>query len=350
MSGRRVSKRRHAGEGPSAPSYDHRRFISKEAENYHNAIVLKRKLVKERGLVGYEEIMHQRHWEEYMAKSGVGNKTLVREFYANLRFTDHYHQTVTVRGADVDFSAETINGLFGTPQINEPNEYNEFAKEPPTLQTISEIICTGPPEWVQSAYNEPVGIPRTFLTHEAWDWLRFINARLYPSSHSSKVNKDRAIILYAIFTDVPLDVGRYIHDAIRKSARGGLSVSLYFPNLITTLCEREGIVNQPGDELIQPDTTINEENRAPPPPPAQRRQRRPREPGMEDRMSRVEDGLRNLQLQHERHMLEHQRLRVEQRQCWTALYDHLQVPPDRRPQFAPDEPEEPAPDDIGPDD
>ncbi|PIN18302.1 hypothetical protein CDL12_09029 [Handroanthus impetiginosus] len=284
-----------------------------------------------------------------MAKPRVGNKTLVREFYANIKFTNHYHTTVTVRGVGVDFSAETINNFFGTPTINAPNEYSEFAKEPPSLQTISEVICTSPPEWVRSAYNEPVGIPRSFLTHEAWDWLRFINARLYPSSHSSEVNKDRAIILYAILTSVPLDIGRYIHDAIKKSARGGLSVSLYFPNLITALCEREGLVNQPGDELIQPDTTINDENRAPPPPPAHPRQRHPRVLGVEDRMAHVEDRLRNLQLQHERHILEHQRLRLEQRQCWTALYDHLQVPPDRRPHFAPDEPDEPAPDDIGPD-
>ncbi|PIN02666.1 hypothetical protein CDL12_24818 [Handroanthus impetiginosus] len=266
---------------------------------------------------------------------------MVREFYANVKFNSLNANRVLVRGATIEFSSSAINQLLGAPIVDESNKFEAFIQHTPSWETISEVICATPPDWVLSVHNEPVGIPRSSLTNEAWDWLRFINARLYPSSHLSEVSKDRTVLLYAILTCVPLDIGRYINGAILKSARGGMTLSLYFPSRVTALCRQEGLENLPGDELIQPDTTINEENRAlpPPPPPAHRRQRRPRELGLEDRPMHVEDGLRRLQLQHERHLVEHQRLRLEQRQCFEALYDHFQIPSDRRLQFAPDEPD-----------
>ncbi|PIN06917.1 hypothetical protein CDL12_20521 [Handroanthus impetiginosus] len=203
-----------------------------------------------------------------------------------------------VREKTINFSSSAIRHLLGTPIINEPNNFEAFVQHPPSLETISETICTASPDWILNVHNEPVGIPRTALTKEAWNWLRFINARLYPSSHLSEVSKDRAILFYAILTGIPLDIGRYIHNSIRRSARGGMFVSLYFPSLITALCQEEGLVNLPSDELIQSDTTINEENRAPPPPlaPAHRRQCRSRELGPEDRLTHVEEGLHRLQL------------------------------------------------------
>ncbi|PIN25885.1 hypothetical protein CDL12_01366 [Handroanthus impetiginosus] len=241
---------------------------------------------------------------------------MVREFYANVKFNSLNANRVLVRGATIDFSSSTINHLLGALIVDELNDFEAFIQHTPSWETISEVL---------NVHNEPIGVPRFSLTNEAWDWLRFINARLYPSSHLSEVSKDRAVLLYAILTGVPLDIGRYINGAILKSARGGMTVSLYFPSLVTTFCLQEGLENLPGDELIQPDTTINEENRAPPspPPPTHRRPRRPRELGLEDRLTHVKDGLHHLQLQHERHLVEHHRLRLEQRQCFEALYDHF---------------------------
>ncbi|PIN14789.1 hypothetical protein CDL12_12578 [Handroanthus impetiginosus] len=267
-----------------------------------------------------------------MAKPEDGNKTMVREFYANVKFNSSNNNRVLL---------STTCSV--PPSLMNQMTLRHLSNTPPSWETISNVLCTAPPNWILNVHNEPVGIPRSSLTNEAWDWLRFINARLYPSSHLSEVSKDRAILLYAILTGVPLNIGRYINGAILKSARGGMTISLYFPSLVTALCQQEGLANLPGDELIQPDTTVNEENRAPPPPPppAHRHQRRPRELGLEDRLTHVEDGLHRLQLQHERHLVEHQRLRLEQRQCFEALFDHFQIPSDRRPQFAPDEPDVP---------
>ncbi|PIN18203.1 hypothetical protein CDL12_09133 [Handroanthus impetiginosus] len=155
-----------------------------------------------------------------------------------------------VQGETINFLTSAIKHFFHTPIIHGPNEFNEFAREPSSLEIISECICTSRPDWIRNVYNELTGIPRSFFTNEAWDWMRFINARLFPSSHTSEINKDRTILLYAILTDVPLDIGSYIHNVIWKSVWGGLTINLYFSNLITALCQQEGIRNLPGDELI----------------------------------------------------------------------------------------------------
>ncbi|PIN00393.1 hypothetical protein CDL12_27105 [Handroanthus impetiginosus] len=201
------------------------------------------------------------------------------------------------------------------------------------LDTLNNIL---------NIHDEPVGIFQSSLTNEAWDWLRFVNGCLYPSSHLLEVSKDQAVLLYAILTSVPLDIGCYIHNAIRKSTRGGMSVSLYFSSITTAFCQRERLVNLPEDDLIQLNTTINEEN----PPPhlnsAHRHQPRPHELGMEDKLAHVEKGLHYLQFQHERQILEHQRLQLEQWQCFAALDDHCQISPDCHPDFTPNESDEPG--------
>ncbi|PIN22228.1 hypothetical protein CDL12_05060 [Handroanthus impetiginosus] len=190
--------------------------------------------------------MQQRHWEEFMAKPEAGNKTMVREFYANIKFNSLHENRVLVRGATVTFLSSAINHLLDVPIVDEPNYFEAFIQHIPSWEAISETICAALPNWILNVHNKPVGIPRSSLTNEEWDWPRFINTRLYPSSHLSEVSKDRAILLYAILTGVPLDIGRYIHGAILKSARNGMMV--------------KGLENLPRDELIQPDTTINEEN------------------------------------------------------------------------------------------
>ncbi|PIN10242.1 hypothetical protein CDL12_17170 [Handroanthus impetiginosus] len=156
-----------------------------------------------------------------------------------------------VQGITIDFSSFAINHLFSTPTVDEPNDFEASIQSPPSLETISKTICKVPPPKL-----DPKCIPRSSLINEAWDWLHFINAQLYPSSDLSEVSKDGVVLLYAILIGVPLDIGHYIHNAILKSARGGMS----FPSLITVLCQQEGLENLSRDELIKPNTTINEEN------------------------------------------------------------------------------------------
>ncbi|PIN04310.1 hypothetical protein CDL12_23151 [Handroanthus impetiginosus] len=116
-----------------------------------------------------------------------------------------------VRGKNVNFSARTINSLFGTPSIDTPGEMQEFLEDHPSLDTICGLICRENPQWTLSRLNEPIHFPRTTLTFAADNWLRFISARLLPSSHTSEVTRERAVMIYALLTDVPFDIGRFLH-------------------------------------------------------------------------------------------------------------------------------------------
>ncbi|PIN25604.1 hypothetical protein CDL12_01654 [Handroanthus impetiginosus] len=232
MSGRRLAKRQQINEVGTSQGFDQRRFISQKAESYHNERLLSRAMVREKDIQGVDDIAQRRHWENFLNDPGVANKTLVREFYVNLRFTDQQRHTVMVKGKNIKFSARTINSLFGTPSIDTPGE------------------------WTLSRLNEPIHFSHTKLTFAMDNWLRFVSTRLLPSSHTFEVTRERAVMIYTILTDVHFDIGRFLHRSILKSGMGGLTVGLYHPSLITELCARaapglEARVDRLADEVHQ---------------------------------------------------------------------------------------------------
>ncbi|PIN22642.1 hypothetical protein CDL12_04643 [Handroanthus impetiginosus] len=158
----------------------------------------------------------------------------------------------------VNFSIKAINSLFGTPSIDIPKELQEFMEDHPPLDTICELICKDDPQWTLSRLNEPIYFSRIKLTNEADHQLRFISAHLLPTTHTSDVTKDRAVMIFAILIDISFDIGQFLHKFIWKSAIGGLSVGLYHPSLITILCVREGLERQLGDEMLQSEPMLEE--------------------------------------------------------------------------------------------
>ncbi|PIN14475.1 hypothetical protein CDL12_12899 [Handroanthus impetiginosus] len=245
-----------------------------------------------------------------------------------------------VRGKNVNFSARTINSLFGTPSIDTPGEMQEFLEDHPLLDTICGLICRENSQWTLSRLNEPIHFPRTTLTFAADNWLRFISARLLPSSHTSEVTRERAVMIYAILTDVPFNIGGFLHRSIFKSAMGGLTMGLYHPSLITKLCARAGLERQPGDEMLQPDSIIRADRRPPKhaETPVQPRPRLPPPPsGLEARVDRLADEVHQLQLQQQQHF-------SYQQQWWALWADQMNIPASSRPHYPPNEPDEPLPD------
>ncbi|PIN15095.1 hypothetical protein CDL12_12264 [Handroanthus impetiginosus] len=173
-------------------------------------------LVREKGIKGVDEIAERRHWDEFINDPGVANKTLVREFYANLKFIDQQHHVVTVRGKSVNFSAKTINSFFCIPSINTHGKLQGFMEDHIPLDIICELL---------------------------------------PTTHTSDITKDCVVMIYTILTDVVFDIGRFLHRSIWKNAMGGLSVGLYHLFLITALCARavglEERVDRLADEVHQ---------------------------------------------------------------------------------------------------
>ncbi|PIN00775.1 hypothetical protein CDL12_26721 [Handroanthus impetiginosus] len=218
-----------------------------------------------------------------------------------------------VRGKNINFFARTINSLFGTPSIDTPGEVQEFLEDHPLLDTICEVIC----------WDNPSGPD---------NWLRFVSAQLLPSSHTSEVTRERAVMIYAILTDVPFDIGCFLHRSILKSAMGGLTVGLYHPSLITELCARVGLERQP-DFMIRADRRPPRQARAP----VQLRQRQPPPtPGLEARVDRLADEVHRLQLQQEQQF-------SYQRQWWALWADQMNIPMSNRSHYPPNEPVEPPP-------
>ncbi|PIN03663.1 hypothetical protein CDL12_23806 [Handroanthus impetiginosus] len=245
-----------------------------------------------------------------------------------------------VRGKNINFSARTINSLFGTPSIDTPGEVQEFLEDHPPLDTICDLICQENPQWTLSRLNEPIHFPHATLTFAADNWLRFVSARLLPSSYTSEVMRECVVMIYAILTDVPFDIGRFLHRSILKRANGGLTMGLYHPSLISALCARACLERQPGDELLQPDSMIRADRRPPRQAraPAQPRQRQPPPvPGLEARVDQLAEEVHQLQLQQEQHF-------SYQQQWWALWADQMNIPMSSRPHYPSNEPAEPPPD------
>ena len=62
-----------------------------------------------------------------------------------------------------------------------------------------------------------------------------------PVLHVSHITKDRAILLFAIFTNKSIDVGRVLYHQIMQSVRNP-TLGLYFPSLITDLCKQAEVI------------------------------------------------------------------------------------------------------------
>ncbi|PIN01480.1 hypothetical protein CDL12_26014 [Handroanthus impetiginosus] len=210
-----------------------------------------------------------------------------------------------VRGKNINFSARTINSLFGTPSIDTPGEVQEFLEDHPPLDTICGLICRENPQWTLSPDN----------------WLRFVSARLLLSSHTSEVTRERAVMIYAILTDVPFNIGRFLHRSILKSAMGSLTMGLYHPFLITELCARAGLERQP-DSMIRADRRPPRQAEAPVQP---RPRQPPPAPGLEAQVDRLAD----------------------EQQWWALWADQMNIPMSSRPHYPPNDPSEPPPADMG---
>lgn len=69
-------------------------------------------------------------------------------------------------------------------------------------------------------------------------WYAFLYVKLLPSTHTSDVTKEKALLLFAIVQDFIIDVRAIINFSIRRSLRGNFSGGLPHPSLICGLCRQ----------------------------------------------------------------------------------------------------------------
>lgn len=182
----------------------------------------------------------------------------VYEFYANAPFSDD--DTVEVRGTIVDFSSKAINDLLELP-TEAVTDYKEI-KRTISPDDLAAVVCgTVPPEWTRK-YKQ--GLTSTCLTREAKVWLLYINAGILPTKHLNNVSLDRLSIMYCIFKNIQVDVGKIIHESIKAKAKEEKAKYLWFPTLITELCrnagvpiEEEEVVTKVGHHITETVVEIN---------------------------------------------------------------------------------------------
>lgn len=114
---------------------------------------------------------------------------------------------------------------------------------------ITNVICDGEVEWIMTANGlHDKYFPLFCLCAEGLVWFKFVSSHLLPCLHISDVTWDRVVLVYAIMTRVPIDVGMFINDAMLRTT-SHWSFGLKFPSLITTLFREADMVVEPDMEI-----------------------------------------------------------------------------------------------------
>ena len=118
------------GASSSSSTFDANRFKSFAHEQRFNNLVLKKRIIRERGIQlkdgEYPEIttlITSRKWMTLCRAPEDGCQTLVREFYANAYHENEQDEKYMsfVRGKAIYFTPRVLNRMFGTPQhFSEP--------------------------------------------------------------------------------------------------------------------------------------------------------------------------------------------------------------------------------------
>ncbi|KND56761.1 hypothetical protein BVER_02375c [Candidatus Burkholderia verschuerenii] len=195
----------------------------------------KKSIVAERGLKiepPLQAYIERRRWTAFVGHDRLrpGDRSLIYEVYARLHVEKQ--EEVTIDGHTVDFSARAINAFFDLPDLG-----IHYDQRPVDERDIYREL-TGQ----EQNHADWRHIRKSELRAKARLINHFVRCRLMPTSSNPEVLKMRAHLIYAISTDVAVDVGRVIRDqmvAATKTSKSNLSLG--FPNLITAMCIKAGI-------------------------------------------------------------------------------------------------------------
>ena len=92
--------------------------------------------------------------------------------------------------------------------------------------------------------------PYACLNREARIWLRIVNSYLILGTQYTKVTRDRVFLVYAIMTNVPINIGAVIRISMRK-ARVHKRSYFSFDNLLTAILRKDHIEEEPADHKLR---------------------------------------------------------------------------------------------------
>lgn len=235
--------------------FDKDKFISFEASERYKHSVVTKTCVPERGINCPGTLVNQhiegRNWQEFVKQPSAALVPVVREFYANAK--EHRNKKVFVRGKWVAFDSKAINKYYKLPNIVN-DRYTQYRQEPDPDEII-QFLTSSRVHWKTST-TDVINFPSSGLAHKTKAWHYFISAKLLPSSNTSEVTKERAILNYAIFRGFSIDVGKIIEQSILDTIQGTTTGGLGHPSLIYDLCQQVGIPTTANEEIQHPKSVI----------------------------------------------------------------------------------------------
>ena len=153
-----------------------------------------------------------------------------------------------VRGKQVPIRSKTINNYFGIKsEADEHSEYVAYTDEA-EIDSVLVDLCVAGPEWSTSPQGALTFL-KSDLKPEAKVWYHFLKTRLLLTTHIQIVTKEWALLLYSILQGRQINIGRVIHEEIYACTQK-LRGILWFPNLISNLCEMKGVIMQDSEERL----------------------------------------------------------------------------------------------------
>ena len=110
-------------------------------------------------------------------------------------------------------SREEMNKLFNLRVQKDGSKFKKQLKEP-EHQKIVDLLTAGKGEWKGIRKTPFKSITRGDLTEEAKVWFYSISFILMPSKHLSTVEREEAILLYALLKGYKINVGNFIEKSI----------------------------------------------------------------------------------------------------------------------------------------
>ncbi|KAH1056348.1 hypothetical protein J1N35_034413 [Gossypium stocksii] len=117
-------------------------------------------------------------------------------------------------------------------------------------------LCVEGAVWT-SSHQKSYTMYHRFLILRGKIWFHFVNCKLKPSTHSTRITLERMCLIHSIIKGRNIDVGAILHQEIAECVARQIGI-LVFPTLVMLLYQQRGIVPRASEEVLENKGPINE--------------------------------------------------------------------------------------------
>nr|POF18310.1 hypothetical protein CFP56_47555 [Quercus suber] len=231
-----------------------------DTQTSYHGVFSKRRLYLERDVTLSElqftcipRVFESRGWISLTSGFPAPPMNLIHEFYSNIHdIKKDGSFSVMVRNIRFEVTPDLVSTVLGIPRVME-SPYPYTAETAPSQTDMLTLFCGEKTIW-------PNGVSKvksaSFIPE--YQWLsRIMCTNLFPIAHLHTLNVPRAQLLYALITDVPIDICRHICQVIIHAFESNSSRTvLPFPCVITQLIKAKKVPIRPQDIRAKPLSAI----------------------------------------------------------------------------------------------